>query len=376
MQIKKWGSELEAFFTIVGTVIGLGILAIPYAARGVGVAPTIFLIIWVTVVMVVVSLLFSEIIIHDRREECIIAYAGRYLGKWAERIESFSIFFGYSGSILAYVLAVAVFIQAVIPGDIDYFWPIILAYTGATCIVLINGVKNLGRLEFLLTGLMCAAFAAVFLASVPHWGPVSSDWGKAILPYGVVWFALTGESAIPIALRILGREKKKILKIIFASYLLIALVTILFFVGALKTGGPNIGPDPFVAMAQNMGSWAKYAGTAIGLLAVVTSHWVLSTYLKRILVTDIKLAPLTGWFLAIFTPLVLILLGASNFVRVIGLVGVVAGTTDALILLTIYKKIFSRQNSVPRVLPFKVPGAAIWILFFLLVGAALSSILL
>jgi len=80
--------------------------------------------------------------------------------------------------------------------------------------------------------------------------------------------------------------------------------------------------------------------------------------------------------LAIFTPLVLILLGASNFVRVIGLVGVVAGTTDALILLTIYKKIFSRQNSVPRVLPFKVPGAAIWILFFLLVGAALSSILL
>ena len=96
--------------------------------------------------------------------------------------------------------------------------------------------------------------------------------------------SLTGESAIPIAISILGKEKKKILKIIIGSYVLIALVTILFFIGALKTGGLNIGPDPFVAMAQKMGEWVKYAGTFIGILAVVTSHWVLSTYLKKILV--------------------------------------------------------------------------------------------
>jgi len=375
MQLRKYGGKLEAFATIVGTVVGLGILAIPFAAKGVGVWPTVLLILWVAVVMTVLNVLFAEIIIFDKREECIIAYAGRYLGEWARRIESCSIFFGYTGSILAYVLAVAVFIQAVIPGDINYFWPIVLAYSGATCAVLINGVKNLGRLEFLLTGLMCAAFVTVFLVSGAHWEPVADNWGKTILPYGVVWFALTGESAIPIAVSLLGKEKKKILKTILGAYVLIVLVTILFFVGALKTGGLDIGPDPFVAMAQKMGEWVKYAGTLIGILAVVTSHWVLSTYLKKILVSDIKTTPLTGWFLAVFTPLVLILLGASNFVHVIGLVGVVAGTTDALILLTIYKKIFSRENTRPRVLPFKLPGAVIWIIFFLLLGAALSSIL-
>ena len=115
MKIRKYGSKLEAFFTIVGTVIGLGILAIPFAAKLVGIWPTVLLILWVSIVMVVLNLLFAEVIIFDKREECIIAYAGRYLGNWARWIESFSIFFGYTGSILAYVLAVAVFVQAVIP---------------------------------------------------------------------------------------------------------------------------------------------------------------------------------------------------------------------------------------------------------------------
>lgn len=375
MIFNKYGNKIEAFTTIVGTVVGLGILAIPYAARNVGVAPTTLLVIWVAIVMTILSTLLAEIILYDKREECIIAYAGRYLGRWARNVETFSIFFGYTGSILAYILAVTVFLQAIIPSDINYFWPIILAYSAISCIILLNGLKNLGRIEFLLTGLMCTAFLLVFVASGPFWGNIENNWGKIVLPYGVIWFALTGESAIPIAVKLLGKEKKKIFKIIWLAYVFIALITILFFLGALKTGGINIGPDPFVLMAQKMGVWVKYAGSLIGLLAVVTSHWVLATYLKRILISDIKLKPLSSWFLVVFTPIILILFGASNFVHIIGFVGVVAGTIDALIILTIYKKIFSRENTKPRVLPFKLPGVVIWIIFLLLVGAALSSII-
>jgi len=375
MKIRKYGGRLEAFATIIGTVVGLGIFAIPYAARNVGIVPTVALIIAVALVMMLLNILFAEIIIFDKREECIIAYAGRYLGKWAEKIETCSIFFGYTGSLLAYTLAVSVFVQAVIPGEISYFWPIVLAFSAVSCIVLLNGVKNLGRLEFLLSGIMCAAFLLVFGTSFAHWGEVPENWSNVILPYGVVWFALTGESSIPIAIKLLGKEKKKILKIIPLSYFFIILITILFFIGALKTGGAGIGPDPFIAMGERMGDWLKYAGSAIGLLAVVTSHWVLSTYLNKILTSDVKIKPLTSWFLVVFTPLVMILLGASNFVSVIGLVGVLAGTLDALIILAIYKKIFSRENTKPRVLPFKMPGAVTWVISLLLIGAALSSML-
>jgi|GEM_PF-1676842 len=375
MKIRKYGNQMEAFALIVGTVIGLGVFAIPNAARNVGIMPTVVLIILITLVMVLLSVLLAEIIIFDKREECIISYTKRYLGKWVKRVEMFSIFFGYTGSLLAYVLAVSVFVRAVLPGDTNYFWPIILFFTAVTCIILSDGIKNLGRIEFILSGIMCLAFIYVFVASKSYWMEVPNNWGNMVLPYGVIWFALTGESAIPIAVKILGGEKRKIFKIIWLAYVFIALVTILFFIGALKTGGIKIGPDPFVAMGQKMGVWLKYAGSGIGLFAIVTSHWVLSAYLKRILILDIKINPLLSWFLVVFIPLIMILLGASNFVHIIGWVGVVAGTTDALIILAIYKKIFSRKNTKPRVLPFKIPGYVIWVVFLLLLGAALSSVL-
>jgi len=371
----KITDKLEAFATIVGTVIGLGIFVIPYAARNVGVRPTAILIIFVALAMVLLSTLFAEIIVYDKKEECIIAYAKRYLGKWAEKIEICSILFGYTGSILAYILAIAVFIQAIIPGEISYFWPIVLVYSALSCIILVNGLKNLGRLEFVLAGIMCAAFLWVFGKSIPFWGGVGENWGNMALPYGVVWFALTGESAIPIAVKLLGPQKRKIFKIIWLAYIFIAIITILFFVGALSTGGLKIGPDPFIAMSRLMGSGVKYLGTIIGILAVVTSHWVLATYLKRILKTDIRIPVIFSWLLVVFIPLFLIMIGASNFIYIIGIVGVVAGTTDALMILTIYKNIFSRENTVPRVLPFKVPSVVIWMVFLLLVGAAISSIL-
>jgi amino acid permease len=376
VKMKKNLSFWEAFATIVGTVVGLGIFAIPYAAKNVGVAPTVALIIFIAVMSVLVSILYAEIVIFDKREECIVSYAKRYLGQWMGRIETCSVFFGYTGSILAYVLAISVFVKEFIPQGENYFWPIILFYTAISGLVLLRGIRSLGNLEIVLAGIMCAAFFLVFWKSLPHWRPVITDWSEVTIPYGVVWFSLTGGSAIPITVSLLKRKGKKVFNAIFFAYTLITLVTILFFVAALKTGGQRIGLDPFVAMGERMGSWVFYLGTLIGILAVTTSHWTLATYFNKVLKEDLKINPTASWLLVIFLPVILILLGVSNFVNVIGLVGLVAGTFDALLLIAIYRKIFSRKNTVPRVLPFKMPGYVIWAVFLLLIGAALSSILI
>lgn len=374
--MKKYLSFWEAFATIVGTVIGLGIFAIPYAAKNTGITPTVGLIVFVAIMNVLVSILYAEIVIFDKREECIVSYAKRYLGLWAGKTETLSAMFGYTGSIIAYVLAVAVFTKALIPQDGVYFWPIILFYSAISGLVLLfKKPKNLGNVEILLAGLMCVAFVFVSWKSIPEWKPLEEDWSKILIPYGVVWFSMTGGSAIPLAVRILERKGNKVFGTIFYSYLLITLVTTLFFVAAIKTGGDEIGQDPFVVMGKEMGSWVLYAGTLIGVLAVVTSHWTLATHFINVLNEDLKINPITSWLLVVFIPVILIMVGVSNFVYVIGLVGLVAGTFDALLLMAIYKKVFSRKNTVPRVLPFKVPGIVMWGAFLLLIGAALSSIL-
>jgi hypothetical protein len=333
------------------------------------------MIILIALIIFIISILFAEIIIHTKQDECIVAYARRYLGKWAEKLETFSVFFGYGGSLLAYVLAVAIFTQGLFLLGDNYFWPIILIYSALSCIVILKGLNSLGKLEFILTLVMLLVFLLVFWKSFPYWEGIKEDWGKTLLPYGVIWFALTGQSAIPLAIRILGKEKKKILGISFGAYLFSTVITILFFICALKTGGINVGPDPFIAMSVKMGKWVLYIGSILGLLAVVTSHLVIATYFKKILISDIKMPHILSWGVVIFLPLILILTGASNFVHIIGLVGIVAGTTDSLIILTIYKKIFVDQKRKTHVLPWRVPPAIIWTLFLLLIGAAISSIL-
>ncbi|MBM3255986.1 MAG: hypothetical protein FJZ04_00750 [Candidatus Moranbacteria bacterium] len=375
--MKKYLPFLEAFATIVGTVIGLGIFAIPFAAKGAGVAPTVALIVFVAAMSALVSFLFAEIVIFDKREECIVSYARRYLGSWMGWAEAVSVIFGYTGTILAYVLAVAIFSKELIPFNGTYFWPIILFYSGVSGLILLfRKPKNLGNLEIALAGLMCAAFLFISWKSVPYWKPLENDWSKLAVPYGVVWFSMTGGSAIPLAVRILARKGREVFSVISLAYLFIAFITIAFFVAALKIGGDGIGPDPFVAMGEKMGRWVLYAGTLIGILAVVTSHWTLAAYFKNILNEDLGINPIFSWFLVVFLPIILITLGISNFVSVVGLVGLVAGTFDALLLMAIYKRVFRRKNALPRILPFRVPGVVIWTAFLLLVGAALSSILM
>jgi len=372
--MKNKKNVIEAFFVIVGGVLGLGVFAIPFAAKRIGVFPGVVLIFAISILMVILNTLFSEIILFTKKNECIIAYSKRYLGRLAKIIETFSIIFGYSGSLLAYTLATAVFVTGLFSLDNSYFWPIILVSSAVTSVILLNGFRGLGKAELFFSVLMCLAFFLVFFKSIPFWEEVKSNWTETFLPYGVVLFALSGEASIPIAIRILGKEQKKIGKIILWAYFLIAIITALFFVSAAKTSGAGITADPFVSISLKMGQGILYIGSLLGLLAVVTSHWAIASYLKKILITDLKFKEIVSWFFVVFFPLVLILLGAYNFVHIIGLVGVVAGTIDALMILAIYKKVFSKKGAKTIILPKKAPTFFIWIIFLIFLGAALSSI--
>ena len=365
----------EAFFTIIGGVVGLGILALPYALKGVGLWPGVFLILSVAIIMVFLNIFFAEIIIFTKKDECIVAYAQRYLGGWAKKIESFSIIFGYSGSLLAYTLATVVFIRGVLSLDQTYFWPIVLAFTAINMVILMNSFKGIGKVEFILTILLISAFIFIFQKSYFYTGVAPTNWSGVFLPYGVIFFAFTGEATIPIAVSLLGEEKKRIRGAIIAAYFVITLVTLLFFISSVKVCGGQLGPDPFIAMSQKMGYWILYLGSFLGLLAVITSHWAISSYLKKILISDIHLKPTLSWLLVAFIPIFFILLGASNFIHIIGTVGVVAGTIDSLIILTIYQKIFSQKKNKSL---FFHKGAGLtlaWLLFGLLFLASISSIL-
>ncbi len=365
----------EAVAIIIGTVIGLGVFAIPYAGRLGGLIPGIALILAIAFLMVLISFLFAEIIIFSGKEKGLVFYADKYLGRWAGRVVTFSIFFGYTGSLVAYILAIVVFSSSLFGLNDDFFWPIILFFTAGNSLILVRGVRILGKLEAFFSFFMIVSFMVIFFAGISFWQPTSTNWAFFLLPYGVIWFALTGESAIPIAIRALKGDEKKIAPAILIAYLVIVLVTISFFVNAILIGDGRLKPDPFLTMSEQMGNWVIYLGSALSLVAVATSFWASATYLKKILITDLNIPAFVSWATVIFLPLFLIFIGVHNFIKVIGLIGVFMGTIDSLIIISIYHKIFRRKNVVPRVLPLKIPTPILWALSLLLLGAALSSLI-
>jgi len=371
--MKKIICRFEALATLVGAVIGLGIFAVPYAVKNIGITPAATLTILLCILMVFLSIIFAEIVVFSGNRKHIVGYAHRHLGALGGKVQMFSVFFGYGGALLAYLLAGTIFLQSLIPNGAEYFWEIVLIFTAINGLVLIRDVYSLGFIELILTFFLIIVFIILFIFGIPHWQETENSWRGFFSPYGVIWFALAGISSIPIIVRILKGQKKQIIKVIGGAYLVVLLLTLGFLITVLKVGGGKVGLDPFTVLGEKMGSWVNITGSLVGFIAIVTSYWVLGTFLRNSLTIDLKFPKIASWAVVTLAPLLFLIIGIYNFVDVISIVGIVAGTIDAMIIILMYVKIFGRGKKSP-LLPFKVPGFVFVLISIFLISVAISSL--
>jgi len=361
--MKKIFFRLEAVATLIGAVVGLGIFAIPYAVKDVGIGPTIVLTIFVGLIMTFISLAFAEVVIFSGEKKHLIGYAKEHLGDWGGRVQTFSIVFGYGGALLAYLLAGTVFLQTLIPGGEKYFLEIAVGFAIINGLVLLRNVISLGFLELVLMFFLILIFITLFFLGIPHWQETPTSWDKILLPYGVIWFALSGMSSVPVIAKIMKGQEKNIKGVIVAAYIIVFLLALSFVLTVIKVGGGKVSLDPFLTLGESLGQWVVLFGTVIGIVAVASSYWVIGTFLKNSLIIDLKLSKIVSWAVVVFFPLFFLVIGVSNFVEVIALIGIIFGTIDAIIILLMYKAIFINKKKKGKIFSFKLP---IWILFLTL----------
>lgn len=76
-----FGKTFSAVSTLVGTIIGAGILGIPYVVMQSGFGIGILNIITVYGMMILISLYTGEIVLRTKTHHQMIGYASIYLGK-------------------------------------------------------------------------------------------------------------------------------------------------------------------------------------------------------------------------------------------------------------------------------------------------------
>ena len=95
---------LQATFLLAGTIIGVGMFALPFVFAKSGFWLATLELLLLTFVTIMMNLFYGEVILRTPARHLLPGFVRLYLGKKLFYIESFSAFVGFSGGIFVYIL--------------------------------------------------------------------------------------------------------------------------------------------------------------------------------------------------------------------------------------------------------------------------------
>ena len=348
--VNKRRKFLAVAFTLTGTIIGAGILGLPYVFAESGFLIGLAWLIFLGVILVFVNLYVGEVTLRTKATHQLPGYSEKYLGLWGKRIMVLAIVFGIYSALLAYMIGEGQSLSKLFSGGLEYsllfgvgFW-IIMTF------LLQGGLKKLKSIEY--WGVMVIIFIIfiVFFLLVPGIKLENTTYlnvSKLFLPYGVVLFALLGFTSIPELRREVGKDKKLLKKAILLGTLIPIVLYIMFsfvFVGVL---GKNISEVATLSFGGTLGNILLL----LGIFTMMTSFFVLSFSLKDYFVFDLKNRKILFLFVSII-PLALYLLvslfNLVGFVTVLGIGGAISGGVAGILILLMNIKAKRKGDRKPE----------------------------
>jgi len=364
---KFWATT----FTLSGTIIGAGILGLPYVFAKSGFLIGLFWLITIGATMMFVNLCLGEITLRTKSRHQLSGYAEKYLGKWGKRTMFFTMIFGVYSALIAYLIGEGQSLSKLLPGNIN---PIILGIGFWLIMTLLikEGLKGLKKIETWGVLAIITIVITIFIKFLPQ---IQTSnlliWNHAniSLPIGIVIFALMGFTSIS-ELREEIRGQEKLLKkaIILGSTIPIALY-ILFSAIIIGVLGKNIDQVATLSFGPTM--------TILGIFTMLTSYFVLSFSLHDAIKYDFKTNKKNNILLTSLIPLALYILitkfNLLGFSSILSIGGVISGGLTGILIIIINKRAKKATQSKN---PPEINMPINWLLIILLSTIFLSGILL
>ncbi len=365
---KENARLLKATATLTGTVIGAGVLGIPYVVSKTGFVYGSAIIILIGIVFLFLNLFLAEIVLRTKGDHQLSGYMEKYLGSWGKRAMTFSMMVGIYGALIAYLIGEGESIRALllqIPGlssllPTVFFEPITLSVLFFVfCMgIMILGVKQIGRAELLVVSFMIFVLLLICFVALPNLQLEYlsySDVSQILFPLGVIIFALIGSAAIPEMKEILGNEKKKFKTAIIIGTLIPVILYLFFCFTVIGT----VGLENFEALGANERiatiALSYYISPVLGvfanilaILAMFTSFITLGIALVEMYDFDYKLSRTTSLFLTLSLPLLALLFNLTTFIAALAITGIFAGGIDGILIVLAYWHAKVQGNRKPE----------------------------
>ena len=275
--------------------------------------------------------------------------------------------FGIYSALLAYLIGEGQSLSQLFFGNLYYSIHFAIGFWFAMTLLLRKGLKELKQLEFWgvlgIIGIILVMFLK-FLPGISANNLIYYDLSNFFLPFGVVIFALLGFTSIPELRQEIKGQEKLLRNAIIVGALIPVVLYVLFsfiFVGTFGTNVEQIA-------TLNFGN----AIVILGIFTMLTSYFVLSFSLRDIFVYDFKKKKLVFFFVSLFPLLIYLvvtLFSFTNFVKVLGIGGVISGGLTGILILLTNIKSKEKGNRKPE---FSIPIN--WFVIFILSLIFISGI--
>lgn len=365
---------IRAVSILVGTTIGAGIFAVPYALAQVGFIPGTLYLFIVGALMILLNLMYGEVVLRTKGDHQLTGYSQIYFGKKGKIVATVIMLVGLYGALLAYLIQIGVFAYAILGIGAPWIWSVV--FFSFASVVILKGVRFVAELEALLFGGLLILLLALlggslakldlgnFAGSIPP--------AKLFLPYGVLLFALTGVTVIPEVEELMRRQHSKLKRAIFLGSIIPIVVYFLFAFAVVGVSGLGTSEDAVTGLTGLMPNGIVLGGALLGILTMGGSFLTLAYILREVWYRDYGCNKLVSWGLAVFPSLILFFIGFASFFRVLQLTGAFTGGMTGILIGVLYLKAI-KSGTITPVYSLKLPHFIVWILILTFAGGVITG---
>jgi len=340
---------LKALAVFTGTIIGVGIFGLPYAASKAGFFIVLAFFLVITVVSIFNHLIYGEVSLGTKGFHRLPGYTEKYLGRRWKIVAFSSVVVGIFGALLAYLIVGGEFLMLFFSqfwGGNSLIYTLLFFSFGA--FLIFRGIKSVSKIEIVFLGVFFVLLIAFFVKALPFINTSyfqTVDWEFITFPYGIILFSLWGLTTVPEIKEMLGGDRKLLRKTIISGIILAAITYLFFIMMILGASGPLTTKTAISGFYQVLGGGIVNLGFISGVITCFTSFIALGLVFKKMLWYDMGLPKNLAWFITCFFPLALFLLGFNEFLDIIGLAGAFGVGIAGTVVVFLYREFLRKTQS-------------------------------
>lgn len=361
----------------VGTMIGVGMLGLPFAVAQVGFIPGMIALIFIAIMSAIILELYADLVLVRKGKSRFIHVIGGELGHFGTFVATTAYIGSIYGALIAYCMFGGQFLRTVL-----FSWLPMTPLQSSLLFFVIGSVFTVGGIFFvarvqkillplfflLIIVLAVVAFPQIEWTRFLTWNP--EKFGLAL---GVMVFAFHAMSAIPEARDLLGRSPQCLPQVIRRSTVVVFFVYASFIMAVVGAVGTLTTEDAITGLNNVLGHSTYILASWIALLITISAFMNVSLSLVNTYVYDIRLGFASSWLLTMIVPIISIFLGVSSMNSVLNVTGGVLGSITAITMLIAYEK--ARMSAELPKRSLRVPQIVVGLCFCLFVFVLASTIL-